>query len=131
MPCNYTIYRDKRLVVTTASEVLTFAEAMAHEDKIYSDPDFDPTFVHLIDATGITQVDLTASEISTLARRVRFSPKARKALVVSTVLVFGLARMYETYLQLSGKSEFVSVFKERREALTWLGITGDVEGSPR
>jgi len=126
MPCNYTIYKDKGLVVSTASGVFTFAEAMAHEDKIYDDPDFDPTFVHLIDATGITQVDLTASEISTLARRVRFSPKARKALVVNTVLLFGLARMFETYLQLAGTSEFVSVFKERKEALAWLGIVGEL-----
>jgi hypothetical protein len=126
MPCNYTIYKDKRLVVTTASEVFTFAEGMAHEDKIYSDPEFDPTFVHLIDATGITRVELTASEISTLARRTRFSPTARKALVVNTALLFGLARMFETYLQLSGSAESVSVFKQRNEALQWLGIDGDV-----
>jgi hypothetical protein len=126
MPCNYTIYKDKGLVVTTALEVFTFAEAVAHEDKIYGDPDFDPTFVHLIDATGITRAELTASEISILARRTRFSSKARKALVVNTALLFGLARMFETYLQLSGAAEHVSVFKERHEALTWLGITGDV-----
>ena len=126
MPCNYTIYKDKGLVVTTASEVLTFAEAMAHEDKIYSDPDFDPAFVHLIDGTGITRAELSASEISTLARRARFSPKARKALVVNTALLFGLARMFETYLQLSGASEFVAVFKQRGEALRWLGIAGEV-----
>ena len=126
MPCNYTIYKDKSLVVTTASDVFTFAEAMAHEDKIYDDPDFDPTFVHLIDGTGITRADLTASEISILARRTRFSPNARKAMVVNTVLLFGLARMFETYLQLSGASESVSVFKERGEALRWLGVVGDV-----
>ena len=126
MPCNYTIYRHEGLVVTTASEVFTFAEAMAHEDKIYSDPDFDPTFVHLIDATGITRTEITASEISTLARRTGFSPKSRKALVVNSALLFGLARMFETYLQLSGASESVSVFKERGDALRWLGITDDV-----
>jgi hypothetical protein len=126
MPCNYTIYKEKSLVVTIASEVFTFAEGMAHEDTIYDDPDFDPSFVHLIDATGITRTDLTASEISTLARRMRFSPKARKALVVNTALLFGLARMFETYLQLSGASESVSVFKERKEALAWLGIVGEL-----
>lgn len=126
MPCNYTIYKDKGLVVTTASEVFTFAEAMAHEDKIYSDPDFDPTFVHLIDGTGISRTEITASEISTLARRTGFSPKSRKALVVNSALLFGLARMFEAYLQLSGAAESVSVFKERGEALAWLGIVGDV-----
>lgn len=126
MPCNYTIHRDKRLVVTTASGVFTFAEAMAHEDRIYDDPEFDPTFVHLIDATGITRTEITASEISTLARRTGFSPKARKALVVNTVLLFGLARMFEAYLQVSGTSESVSVFKARDKALEWLGITDEL-----
>lgn len=126
MPCNYTIHRDQRLVVTTASGVFTFADGMAHEDKLYDDANFDPNFVHLIDATGITRAEVTASEISTLARRVRFSPKARKALVVSTVLLFGLARMFQTYLQLSGAAESVSVFRNRDKALQWLGITGEV-----
>jgi hypothetical protein len=126
MPCNYTIHKDKRLVVTTASEVFTFAEGMAHEDKIYSDPDFDPTFVHLIDATAITRTELSASEISVLARRTGFSPKSRKALAVNSTLTFGLARMFETYLQLSGMADTVSVFKTRSEALQWLGITGEL-----
>jgi hypothetical protein len=126
MPCTYTIYQDKRLVVTTASGVFTFAEAMAHEDKIYSDADFDPTFVHLIDATAITKTEITAAEISTLARRTGFSPKSRKALVANSTLLFGLARMFEAYLQLAGTSESMSVFKERSGALQWLGIDGDV-----
>jgi hypothetical protein len=126
MPCNYTIHRDKRLVVTTASGVLTFAEAMALEDKMYEDPAFDPTFLHLIDATGITRTEISASEISVLARRNRFSPKARKALVVNTTLLFGLARMFEAYLRLSGTTESVSVFKDRNKALDWLGITDEV-----
>lgn len=126
MPCSYTIHRDKRLVVSTASGVFTFAEGMAHENRLYVDPDFDANFVHLIDATGITRTEITASEISTLARRTGFSPKARKALVVNTVLLFGLARMFQTYLQLSGAAESVSVFRNRDKALEWLGITGEV-----
>jgi hypothetical protein len=126
VPCSYTIHPDKRLVVATASGVFTFAEGAAHEEKIYDDPDFDPTFAHLIDATGITRAEITAFEISTFARGTRFSHKARKALVVNTALLFGLARMFEAYLQLSGTAELVSVFKERQKALEWLGITGDV-----
>src|SRR5580704_611018 len=122
MPCSYTIYRDRHLVVTTASDVFTFAEAMAHEDKLYVDPDFDPTFVHLVDATRVSGTELTASEISRLARRTKFSPKSRKALVVSTPLLFGLARMFETYLQLSGAAEFVKVFKQRDQAMEWLEV---------
>ncbi|MGC1451443.1 MAG: hypothetical protein WA830_15545 [Candidatus Sulfotelmatobacter sp.] len=64
MPCSYTIHQDRRLVVTTASEAFTFAEGIAPEDQLYRDPDFDPTYAHLIDATGVTETMVTSSELA-------------------------------------------------------------------
>ncbi|HEY6338253.1 MAG TPA: hypothetical protein VIW68_07145 [Candidatus Sulfotelmatobacter sp.] len=46
-------------------------------------------------------------------------------MVVSSVLLFGLRSMFEAYSQLSG-AESVSVFRDRAQALEWLGITGEV-----
>ena len=125
MPCIYRVHKDKGLVVTMASGLVTFAEAMGNEDKIGADPDFDPGFAHLIDATGITTAELRATELSTLAQRTTFSAQSRKAVVVSSVVLFGLARMFEAYSQLSG-AESVSVFRDRVEALKWLGISGEL-----
>ena len=124
MPCSYTIHKDRRLVVTTASEVFTFAEGIAHEDQLYRDPDFDPSYAHLIDATRVTETMLTSFELAALARRTKFSTNSRRALVAASPVVFGLGRMFEAYLQLSGLAEFVGVFREMDKALKWLGATG-------
>jgi hypothetical protein len=126
MPCSYKIYKDKRLVVTTASEVFTYAEGLAHEDQIYREPDFDANFAHLIDGTSVTKAELTPSELQYLARGTRFSLQSRRAMVVASPVLYGIARMFEAYLQLSGSGEFMSVFKEREKALEWLGVDGDV-----
>jgi hypothetical protein len=125
MPCVFRIYKDKRLVVTTATGVVTLAEGMANEDSIGLHPDFDPTFAHLIDAAGITKADLSTSDLAALARRTTFSSHARKAVLVSSPVLYGLGRVFETYSQLAG-SESVHVFKDRFKALEWLGITGEV-----
>ena len=107
MPCSYTIHKDRRLVVTTASDLFSFAEGIAHEDQLYRDPDFDPTYAHLIDATPVTETVLTSSELASLARRTKFATRSRRALVARSPVVFGLGRMFEAYLQLSGLAEFV------------------------
>ena len=125
MPCSYKIYKDRRLVVSTAWEQFTFADGMAHEDRIYLDPEFDPTYAHLIDATQVTTTDISGSELATLARRTKISPKARRAFVAPTVVIYGLARMFETYLQLAGSGEFMAVFREMKPAMDWLGVEGE------
>lgn len=45
MPCSYKIYKDKRLVLSTASGEFIFADASAHEEQLYADPDFDPSLL--------------------------------------------------------------------------------------
>jgi hypothetical protein len=126
MPFRYSIHKDRRLVVTTGWDVFTFAEGLAHEDQISVDPDFDPTYDHLIDATLVTKAELTGSELAALASRTKFSPQSRRAIIVTSPVLFGLGRMFETYLQLSGSAEFMGIFRERAEALQWLGITGEL-----
>ena len=110
--------------MTTASELVTFAEGMAHEYRLYRDPGFDPTYAHLIDATRVTETPLTSSELASLARRTKFSPRSRRAVVATSPVRFGLGRMFEAYLQLSGLAEFVNTFKEMDGALEWLGVSG-------
>lgn len=126
MPCSYKIHKDRRLVLTTASGEFTFADATAHEDRLYGDPEFDPTFAHLIDGTHVTKTEISAPELSTLARRTKFSAHSRKALVVNSTYLYGLARMFQAYLEASRSSESISVFRELDQAKEWLGITGEL-----
>jgi hypothetical protein len=126
MPCSSKIYKERRLVFTTASGEVTFAEAVANEDRLYGDPDFDPTFVHLIDGTQVTKTEISASELSSLARRTRLAPQSRTALVVTSPVLYGLARMFQAYLEVSRASESMAVFKELDKAKEWLGVTGEL-----
>ena len=56
MPTFYKIDRQRRLVMTTYSGVLTAADALGHQAKLLKDPDFDPTFSQLFDVTHVTDV---------------------------------------------------------------------------
>ncbi len=47
-------------------------------------------------------------------------------IVVTSNLFFGLARMYESYLQISGSGEYLRVFKELGPAKEWLNIQGEL-----
>jgi hypothetical protein len=53
MPIRYVIDKERRLVLTTAEDILTFAEVKLHQDRLRSDPDLDPTFNQLIDGTTV------------------------------------------------------------------------------
>jgi hypothetical protein len=68
MPAFYKIDKERKLVMTTYSDVLTLAEALGHQEKLPKDRDFDPSFSQLFDVTHVTDVQLTAEDVRTLAR---------------------------------------------------------------
>ncbi len=122
MPCSYVIDRDRRLVVTTAWDRVTFAEAHEHQDQLLSDPSFDPEFNQLIDAAGVTSFDISGDEAARLATRAVFSAKSRRAFLATNPATFGMGRLMETYHSIAQLPEQVSVFRDRESALQWLGI---------
>jgi len=122
MPVRYVIVKDRRLVVTTASGHVTFAELKTHQDRLLSDPDFNPEFNQLLDGTGVTQLDLSTDEVRMLASRRMFSPLSRRAFVAASPGVFGVARMAEAYFEISGSPSQIMVFSDMASALKWLGI---------
>ena len=66
MPCRYIIDQEKRLVISTAWDRLTFAEAKAHQDQLAIDPGFNPAFNQLIDATAVSTLEMTNDEAKSL-----------------------------------------------------------------
>ena len=93
MPCRYVIDKERRLVITTGLNRVTFAEAKAHQDQLVSDPDFNPEFNQLIDATAVTALDMSVDEAKMIARRAFFSPTSRRAFVATSPSIFGMARL--------------------------------------
>ena len=119
MPAYFKIDKERRLVMTTCSGVFTMTDALGHQEKLLKDPDFAPSFSQLMDVTGVTTVELGGEDMRRLASRSIFSPNSRRAILVNTDLVFGLARMFEMLREDFGE-QGIRVFRDLGDALDWV-----------
>ena len=113
-------------MVTIEEGRVTFGDMLANHDRLLNDPDFNPEFNQLSDATLATDTDLSASNAGTLYDRRVFSPGARRAVVAPSAFTYGVARMLQTYVELSKNGPVVEVFHDRASALKWLGISDEL-----
>lgn len=125
MPCSYVIDMQKRLVITTAWDRVTFAEARGHQDQLKVDPSFNPDFNQLIDASAVTSIDATVAEIKRLAGRPIFSSTSRRAFLATSPDVFGVGRLMGAHLEMGRVPQHVRVFYDLAAALKWLGLEAD------
>jgi hypothetical protein len=125
MPCRYIIDQQHRLVITTGSDRITFAEVKAHQEQLSTDPAFDPEFNQLVDASAVTAIDATIDQIKTIAKRGIFSPTSRRAFVATRPDIFGIGRVMGTYFEMSRVPQQVQVFYDLPSALKWLGLDED------
>jgi hypothetical protein len=124
LPVGYTIDHERRLVITSGSGCITFAEVKAQYDQMLSDPAFNPDFNQLIDGTAITTLDLSVDEVRTIVQRKVFSPTSRRALVATLPAVFGVLRMAGTYHEVSNAAAAtICVFHDIPSASKWLALT--------
>jgi hypothetical protein len=119
MPAFYKIDKERKLVMSSGSGVLTREDLLGHQERLLKDPEFDPTFSQLSDLTQITKVDVTPEDVRLAARKNIFSPQSRRALLVKDDLQFGLARMFEIHRELAGEKG-IRVFRNIDEALDWI-----------
>src|SRR5215472_336025 len=120
MPLTYVIDKAGRLVTSTASGILTYADIAAHQQRLQCDPDFDPAFDQLFDGTAVTKIALTAAEVQTVARQRLFAAGSRQAFATSSEFAYGMARMFEIYRETSGTGRLVRVFSGVDAAREWL-----------
>lgn len=119
MPAFYKIEKQNRLVLSTASGIVTMAEVRGHQQKLAIDPDFDPTFSQLMDVSHITKIELTTEDIRRLAQETLFSPTSRRAILVNSDAAFGFARMFQMLRESAGETG-IEVFRDLNEALEWV-----------
>ena len=119
MPAFYKIDKDRRLVLTTAWGVFTYADALSHQRKPTEDPDFDPRFSQIADFTQVTQFDVTDDDVHRFAQSSIFSPVSRRAILMPNEAAFGLGRMYEILRGFEGEKG-IRVFRTIEEALEWV-----------
>jgi hypothetical protein len=122
VPCSYLIDKDRRVVICTGWGRLTFAEMRAQQDELTSNPEFDPGFDQLVDVTGVTVLALSVEEAKTVAKRGIYLPTSRRAVVVASQALFGMARLMDAHHSLATGREQVSVFYDTNTALKWLGL---------
>jgi hypothetical protein len=122
MTVRYAIYKELRLVISTASDRVTFADIKSHQDQLLNDPDFDPQFNQFIDMTAVTVIDISTQEAIVVAQRKIFSRTSRRAFVASSPEVFGVGRLMEAYNEMSDAKSEACVFSGVPSALKWLGL---------
>ena len=117
MPAEYRIDRSKRLIHSRAWGVMTDQDLVANRTALFADPGFSPDFDQLYDLSEVTEVKVSSTVLLHLAMSSRFSPLARRAVVVTSDVAYGMARMYA---MLTGHEDTIQVFRDRPSAVQWL-----------
>ena len=120
MPFSYVVHKDLRLVVSNGYDCLSWDEIKRCQDQTQSDPDFKPEFDQIVDLRSVTSFNMTSEQARMLARRKIFSLGSKRAFVAPTPAVFGMARMWEAYSDLSDNPSQIRVFSDLNSALKWL-----------
>ncbi len=97
------------------------ADLRGTQDGVRDDPRFAPDFSQLYDLTAVTEIGLTPTGMRALANRSPFDRDARRAIVVSSDVAFGMARMYQMIAD-SDPTQF-RIFRDVNEAFAWLLAT--------
>ena len=128
MPVPYQIDHDERLVVASPQGVLTDEDVFGYQQEVWSRPDVRG-YDELIDMTSVTEIEfISTKRVAFLADlSASMDPPAltsKLAIVATADLHFGLARVYETYRETAKQgTKSVRVFRNRNEALHWLGAS--------
>jgi hypothetical protein len=120
MPCGYTIDMARSLVLSRGWGVVMEREILAHVRALIADPRFGRNFHQLLDMRDVTNLQFTASSVREMVRLNPFGAGARRAVVVTNDIVFGMARMYQILADES--PDELQIFRKMDDALQWLGI---------
>ena len=123
MSTSYKILKDICLVIITCSGPANPEETIAVITRLQADPDFSMSYDVLWDARERT-VPFTSDQAMKVAGYVgsyKGDRLLKRAFVVSKDVNYGMARVYES-LRYSKSNVKIEIFKDWKEALTWLGL---------
>jgi len=119
MPLSYQIDKARKLVMATASGVLSRDDIHSHFQKLLTDSDFDPHFSELCDFTQLEKIDFTAEDVRGFARTKIFTCDSRRALIVGDDTSEVLAETFALLRQVAGERG-IRVFRTREEGVEWI-----------
>jgi hypothetical protein len=114
----YKIDPARKVVFTEVFDDLTEQDVKEHQARLQHDPQFNPEFSELIDATGLKTVRLTSLSTDRLVRSRPFGKNARVAVIAESDLAYGISRMIEVHSEAQGVP--FRGFRKRPEAEAWL-----------
>src|SRR5512133_426327 len=127
MPLTHRVLKEQRLVLIIGSGYVSAIDIVANRRALLSDPDFDPSFNALVDLTRVPEASLDLDAMRTLSREPLFSRASRVAIVLvvsGSEALFAIARMYETYREVSNMGDHLRVFRTLEKAREWLRGSG-------
>ena len=121
MPITVDTDPNRDLTIYKATGLIEFEEVLYALKAFYDD---EPTPNMLIDLTDLPTIQISPKEIQELAAfQPRFSGNRAPgitAILATTDLHFGLARMFEAENAIHGSPHAVMVFKDMASAISWL-----------
>jgi hypothetical protein len=121
MPASYEIDPSRRLVITRLEDPVTEDEVNDHNQRLRTDPAFNPDYRQLVDMTGLTEIVVSTRMINQTSLDHFFNPGTLRAFVASSDAIFGMSRKFA--LQAEGAGQTIHVFRDLRKAEEWLGVT--------
>ncbi len=129
MPGSYLIDVAAGIVYSRKWGVLTDEQVAAHAETLRADPRFDPGFRQVADFRELTDLRVSGNGLRNVARHNPFRRDARRAFVVSSEEVFGLARMFGSYTDSSGDQ--FRIFRAIAPAFEWIGLAETTPWPPQ
>ncbi len=120
MPSTFSIDTEQRVILAEASGLLTIDDLISAQRRMQEDPDYDNAFRFLLDLRDVTEVQISSEELRLLADKSSFDSTAKRAYVVPSELVFGMARVYSAFT--TADPGALQIFRDMDEARSWLGI---------
>lgn len=121
MPVQVSVDRNRKLVVTTYSGEVTNADVARQVDEIRSQAPYGADYRSITDFTNVTQFEISADEIRSVADSKSPLADARRVMVAPSDVAYGTSRMFQ---MLAGHTRpNITVVRSMDEAYAVLGIS--------
>lgn len=123
MPIAFEILPTQSLVLVKGWGALEGDDLVRGQIELRQDPRIRPTMRQLIDMREVTELEVRTDTLRYMATRHPFADTARRALVATSDVAFGLSRMYQ--MLSDGDDRVFGVFRDLDPALAHLELLAE------
>lgn len=97
MPLSIRIHKERKLIVSTFTGRFTPEVILEGRRALSEEREFDPSFAHILDLSGVTKVEIEASAVEKLSQdRTMFEKDSVQVIVAPEKLKFEFAKLFKT-----------------------------------